>query len=583
MADNNPSKKDLIAEKIRLREAGKPYSHINKQIKTLNKSKSREQSTDSRATGTTVGTTDTSRETPEQLIHRWSEKVKSLSAEIKANEGDEAAIKKLKKQISILKSKIKKKREKHNTGAATPRSIAQSIISQLTATTAGTKTTAGGLRQKKVKRDVARNGKVQIQCKTTNSMFPQLPPPILNEYTVSAIHKSCVYHKDLDPKDTKLYSYESFDYGQKYSEARLFFIELEGQRKKRKKDELYDFHDGYVAYVTDESYFEMKIEELRGKTVSGYLYMSVNCVYTIDQQKENGFITFLIPFVKTTSASDTDETVCGIDVQIEIPSTTTNTVEGFVTNFKKYILFSNIPLEGEKTTITENVVQRLVKSLEKIKNATKTTLKRTDKGFKTCYSKPDVTVWNHVECKSADDKETLWKGTMKMVVPYSGLVEMGVAKDIIARAMSQCQYALLQYHEDKTNNITKEESVRFFEQIWGATVWILTIEMSKEKMNFKRIADLSTNLMQMFLTDVYKKYISSTLLIRHIQPKKKPFPPYVLLDNIIHNSVIVDNDVSTKLSAPRKLPVVIPAVNASNQYSEGVTVGPAAATQFRDW
>ena len=359
----------------------------------------------------------------------------------------------------------------------------------------------------------------------------------------------------------------------------MFFIELEGRRKKRKKDEFYDFHDGYVAYVTDESYFNMKIDELRNQTFSGYLYMSVNCAYTIDQKKENGFITFLIPFVKATSASDTDETVCGIDVQIEVPSTTTNTVEGFVNNFKKYILFSNIPLEGEKTTISENVVQRLVKSLEKIKNATKTTLKRTDKGFKTCYSKPDVTVWNHVECKSADDKETLWKGTMKMLVPYSGSVEMGVAKDIIARAMSQCQYALLQYRSDEKNKFTKEDSVRFFEQIWGATVWILTIEMSRDKMNYKHIADLSTGIMQTFAL-VYKRYVSNPVHTQYLN-QKSPVTPVMLLGNIIHNGQLETLEITEKLKVQRKLPAVIPVVNATNEYSEGVA--PAVATQFRDW
>lgn len=583
MADDNPSIGDLFKEKKRLKEAGGSVTDINKQIKTLKKSKSREQSTDSRATGTTVGTTGTSRETPEQLIHRWSEKVKSLSAEIKANAGDEAAIKKMKKQISILKSKIKKKREKHNTGAATPRSIAQSLVSQLTALTGATGATARGSRQRRVKRDVARNGKVQIQCKTTNSMFPQLPPPILNGDSTGAIQKTCVYHNSVYEKTENLYSYEAFDYANKYPVARAFFIELEGKRKKRKKDEMYDFHDGYVAYVTDASYFKSDINALRNlsdRPISGYLYMSANCAYKIDNKTENGengFITFLIPFVKKTSASDTDETVCEIDVQIEIPSTTTNTVEGFVANFKKYIFTSNIPLEDKKTEITESVLNNLVKSLEKIKNATRTTLKRTDKGFKTCYSKPDVTVWNPVECKSADDTETLWKGMMKMVVPYSGAVEMVVAREIIGRAMSQCQYALLQYRSEKQNYLTKEDSVKFFQEIWGVTVWILTIEMSKEKMNYKRIADLSTGILAKFI-DIYKQYLHPVELFTNLI-SKKPDVPRLSLTDIIHNGEEKKKYILERLEPP-KLPEVIPVTNPLDTTDRAVAT---AATQFRDW
>lgn len=602
MAENNPSKLPaeevkrifgeiavLKTEKRSLRKAEDKagVKDRNEKIDALyaqlgTRKNGRGKSADSRATGTTVGTTE-SRETAQEHIQRWEETVKSLSEEIeeiKKQKGDEAAIKKLKKKISILNSKIKKKREKHNTGAATPRSIAQSLVSQLTALTGATGATARGSRQRRVKRDVARNGKVQIQCKTTNSMFPQLPPPILNEDSTDAIHKTCVYHNSVYEKTENLYSYEAFDYANKYPVARAFFIELEGKRKKRKKDEMYDFHDGYVAYVTDASYFKSDIDALRNlsdRPISGYLYMSANCAYKIDNKTENGFITFLIPFVKKTSASDTDETVCEIDVQIEIPSTTTNTVEGFVANFKKYIFTSNIPLEDGKTEITESVLNNLVKSLKKIKNATRTTLKRTDKGFKTCYSKPDVTVWNPVECKSADDTETLWKGMMKMVVPYSGAVETVVAREIIGRAMSQCQYALVQYRSEKKTDLNKEESVKFFEQIWGATVWILTIAMSQGKMNYKRIADLSTGITAKFI-DIYKRYLQPVEQVSYLL-SKRPDVPILALTNIIHDGEVKTAYIQGRFAAP-KLPVVIPVTNPLDTTDRAVAT---AATQFRDW
>jgi hypothetical protein len=61
--------------------------------------RSRGKSTDSRASGTTVGTTHTSRDT--QLIHGWKEEEKKLNNKINANEGTEDEIKKMKKHSLI--------------------------------------------------------------------------------------------------------------------------------------------------------------------------------------------------------------------------------------------------------------------------------------------------------------------------------------------------------------------------------------------------------------------------------------------------------------------------------------------------
>jgi predicted nucleic acid-binding Zn-ribbon protein len=95
--------------------------------------RSRGKSTDSRASGTTEGTTHTSRETHDQIIHRWNKEINQLSLDLQ-NEKDENAIKKIKKKISQKKSKLKKRKAKHNTGAATPdtvKSVAQSLFSQI--------------------------------------------------------------------------------------------------------------------------------------------------------------------------------------------------------------------------------------------------------------------------------------------------------------------------------------------------------------------------------------------------------------------------------------------------------------------
>ena len=55
----------------------------------------------------------------------------------------------------------------------------------------------------------------------------------------------------------------------------------------------------------------------------------------------------------------------------------------------------------------------------------------------------------------------------------------------------------------------------------------------------------------------------------------------MLLGNIIHNGELETSEITEKLKVQRKLPAVIPVVNATNEYSEGVA--PAVATQFRDW
>jgi hypothetical protein len=544
MADNDPSNlsadeqkdinqkiKNLLDEKKRRKGAGESIDGLNKQIRALKKeSRERGKSTDSRASGTTVGTTHTSRETHDQIIHRWNEEIKELSTEIsdlQSQGGHEDDIKKIRKKISKTKNKLKKRKTKHNTGAATPdtvKSVAQSLLSQMTAAASAK---PGAKNKEKPKCNVKETGLVEIiQSNTNSSLFPMLPPPILNEKITECIRKSGYYdaYHEYTPTQTH-YSYESYahdDRGEK-PQTDVFYIHMQVDRKK-KNNKTIKVNNNYVAYVNEKSYFSDDMDTLRTKVISGYLYMSVSCIYEKDNKKHDGIITFLIPYSKMESdAPVSNNTVCAIETAILLPSEEIKTLKIFMEKFGNYAYASNIPLDSEGISMTENNIRALVRRFTNIQKHKKT-LVRTYKGFNM---KDQVTIWANINCKKASGT-TDWMAKIKMLLPYIRTPDIIEAKNIIANAIGQCQYAVFQYHKLHPGGDSRE----FFEHIWATTVWILIAEMSKEKMINQRIADLSTGIMQKF-KDVYLRDTQFKADWRKFLEHKIPTTPVLSLDNII--------------------------------------------------
>lgn len=137
-----------------------------------------------------------------------------------------------------------------------------------------------------------------------------------------------------------------------------------------------------------------------------------------------------------------------------------------------------------------------------------------------------VTIWANINCKS-ESGTTDWMAKIKMLLPYIRTHDIIQAKNIIANAIGQCQYVLFYYQK-----LHPEDSREFFEHIWATTVWILIAEMSKEKMTNKRIADLSTGIMQKF-EDVYLRDTSSQQNWNNFLKHKVSSTPELGWDNII--------------------------------------------------
>ena len=487
--------------------------------------RSRGKSTDSRASGTTVGTTHTSRETHDQIIHRLNQEINQLSSNLQ-KETDQNAIKKIKKKISQKKNKLKKRKAKHNTGAATPdtvKSVAQSLFSQITAAASAK---PGARNKEKPKSHVKETGLVEIiESNTKSSLFPMLPPPILNDTISECIRKPGYYDAFYEYTPTQThYSYESYAYDDrgKKPQTDAFYIHMQVDRKK-KNDKTIKVNNNYVAYVNEKSYFSDNMDTLRTKVISGYLYMSVSCRYEKDNKEHDGIITFLIPYFKKQSYLPvSNNTVCAIETGIPLPSEEIKTLEIFVENFGNYVYASNIPLDAKGTSMTENNIRALVRRFTNIQKHTKT-LVRTYKGFKM---RDQVTIWANINCKS-ESGTTDWMAKIKMLLPYIRTHDIIQAKNIIANAIGQCQYALFYYQK-----LHPEDSREFFEHIWATTVWILIAEMSKEKMTNKRIADLSTGIMQKF-EDVYLRDTSSQQNWNNFLKHKVSSTPELGWDNII--------------------------------------------------
>jgi hypothetical protein len=545
---------------------------VNKQIKALsNKLRRRGQSADSRASGTTVGTTHTH----DPIIHEWNKKIQQFSNELsvlQSETGNEAAIKKIKKQIAKINNKIKKRKEKHNTGAATPQTVksaAQSFLSHLTAAAGAI---PGSTKAAVSTSNVKETGLVQIiKSKTNDSVFPMLPPPILNDEINSCIQEYYGYHEYI-PTQTH-YSYESYaseHEGNEKPRAEIFYIHMQVDRKK--KNRTIKVNNNYVAYVKEHSYFSEDLTTLRGKNITGYLYMSFSCLYKKDDKKHVGFITFLIPYSKEDSlATVSNDTVCSIKTSIPLPAQdeVVVTLPKFMEKFGSYVYASDITLDADGISMTENVIKSLVKRFTNIQNNAKT-LKRTYKGFKM---EDQVTIWANINCKT--DGNSDWMAKIKMLLPFIRPTDINVAKDIIANAIGQCQHVVGQYHKDHPG-----DSQEFFKHIWGTTVWILIAEMSKEKMNNQRIADLSTGIQQKFgavyLRDTEKHSIWREFLLNMHQA---PTTPILDLKNIIHETTTVKSKNVTSS-------IKLPGVNAVPSGGTLVKVNDkpgTAATQFRDW
>lgn len=601
MAENNPSKLPaeevkrifdeiavLKAEKKSLRESNNKegVKGKNEQINALyaqlgNHRNRRGKSADSRATGTTVGTTE-SREMAHEHIQRWEETVKSLSEEIEANKKDLEAVKKLKKKISILNSKIKKKREKHNTGAATPRSIAQSLVSQLTALTAGT-TTPESTKAAVPESNVGKNGLVKaIQSKTSSAIFPLLPPPIINKKITDGIRGYCSKYQELfldTDSMTPHYSYNPCVFKtneEDKASCECFYVKM--QKTKQKNGKEMKVNHNYVAYVKNAEYLSMVMDSLQNEDIHGTVYVSVSCFYRKDDKQHVGFITFLIPFSKKKSdVTVTGNTVCAIETNIQNPGSEPSTLKEFIDAYGSYIYASNIDLDdynreapnlAQNTSMTGKAIKTLVMTFKDIQNHEKTLI-RTWKGFKI---QDQVTVWANAKVKSGD--KIAWMANIKMLLPYIRQNDINVAKDIIGKAVGQCQHAVAQYHEKHPG-----DSQQFFEHIWYTTVWILIAEMSKEKMINQRIADLSTGIMQKF-EEVYLRDTTNhpqwTKFLRH----ESPTTPMLDLKDIL-DKIPAKTSSGKPPNSASKLPDVIPyAVNSGN--AGGVKVA-SSATQFRDW
>jgi hypothetical protein len=581
MADNDPSNlsaderkdinqqiKDLLAEKKRRKDAEESIDGLNKQINALKKKlRRRGHSAESRASGTTVGTTHTSRDT--QLIHGWKEEEKELNKKINANEGTVDEIKKMRKRLSRVKKNLKKKDE-HHTGAATPdtvKSVAQSLFSQITAAASAKQ---GAKNKEKPKCNVKETGLVEIiQSNTNSSLFPMLPPPILNEKITECIRKSGYYdaYHEYTPTQTH-YSYESYAYDDRGEKPQtdVFYIHMQVDRKK-KNNKTIKVNNNYVAYVNEKSYFSDDMDTLRTKVISGYLYMSVSCIYEKDNKKHDGIITFLIPYSKMESDLPvSNNTVCAIETTILLPSEEIKTLKIFKEKFGNYVYASNIPLDSEGISMTENNIRALVRRFTNIQKHKKT-LVRTYKGFNM---KDQVTIWANINCKK-ESGTTDWMAKIKMLLPYIRTPDIIEAKNIIANAIGQCQYAVFQYHKLHPGGDSRE----FFEHIWATTVWILIAEMSKEKMINQRIADLSTGIMHKF-EDVYLRDTENKTNWRKFLKHNPPTTPVLSLDNIIFET------------QPKK-----PNARAGNDGSEsptnvddlgGFSQNPKKSnTRLRDW
>jgi len=482
--------------------------------------RSRGKSTDSRASGTTVGTTHTSRDT--QLIHGWKEEEKKLNNKINANEGTEDEIKKMKKRLLKVRKNLKKK-AKHNTGAATPdtvKSVAQSLFSQITAAASAI---PGAKKEEDSKSNVNGMGHVQIiKSKTNDALFPMLPPPILNDEFTDCIRNEKYYNAfhEYTPTQTH-YSYESYATG-KNPQTDVFYIHMQLDRKK-KNNKTIKVNNNYVAYVNEKSYFSEGMSTLRNEDISGYLYMSVSSLYKKDNKKHVGMITFLIPYSKMKSDAPVSEnTVCAIETSIPQYSEEIKNLTIFMEKFGNYVYASNIPLDSEGISMTENDIRALVRRFTNIQQHKKT-LVRTYKGFDM---KDQVTIWADINCK-AESGTTDWKAEIKMLLPYVRQNDIIEAKNIIAKAIGQCQYAVALYHKEHPG-----DSQEFFNIYGGTTVWILIAEMSKEKMTNQRIADLSTGIMQKF-KDVYLRDIQFKSDWCKFLEHKIPTTPVLSLDDII--------------------------------------------------
>jgi hypothetical protein len=528
--------------------------------------RSRGKSTDSRASGTTEGTTHTSRETHDQIIHRWNKEINQLSSDLQ-NEKDENAIKKIKKKISQKKSKLKKRKEKHHTGAATPdtvKSVAQSLFSQITAAAAAI---PGAKNKEKPKSHVKETGLVEIiESNTKSSLFPMLPPPILNEKITECIRKPGYYDAFHEYTPTQPhYSYESYAYDDrgKKPQTDAFYIHMQVDRKK-KNDKTIKVNNNYVAYVNEKSYFSDDMDTLRTKVISGYLYMSVSCRYEKDNKEHDGIITFLIPYFKKESDLPvSNNTICAIETAIPLPSEEIKTLEIFIEKFANYVYASNIPLDAEGTSMTENNIRALVRRFTNIQKHTKT-LVRTYKGFKM---RDQVTIWANINCKS-DSGTTDWMAKIKMLLPYIRTHDIIQAKNIIANAIGQCQYVLFYYQK-----LHPKDSREFFEHIWATTVWILITEMSKEKMTNKRIADLSTGIMQKF-EDVYLRDTQFKSDWRKFLEHKIPTTPVLSLDNIIFETQTKKQNTRSENNG---------RTSPTNVVEESSQISKEENTRLRDW
>jgi hypothetical protein len=450
------------------------------------------------------------------------------------------------------------------------KSVAQSLFSQITAAASAI---PGSTKAAVSKSNVKETGLVQIiKSKTNDSVFPMLPPPILNDKIHSCIREYCGYYHEYTPTQTH-YSYESYaseHEGDEKPRAEIFYIHMQVDR--RKKNRIIKVNNNYVAYVNKHSYFSDDLTTLREKNISGYLYMSFSCLYKNDDKKHVGFITFLIPYSKGDAlATVSNDTVCSINTSIPLPAQgeVIVTLSQFIEKFGSYVYASDIPLDNNNISMTENVIKSLVNRFTNIQNNTKT-LKRTYKGFKM---EDQVTIWANINCKTAEGKSD-WMAKIKMLLPYIRPTDINVAKDIIANAIGQCQHVVGQYHKDHPG-----DSQEFFKHIWGTTVWILIAEMSKEKMNNQRIADLSSGIQQKF-GEVYLRDTETNWREFLLNMHKAPTTPILDLKNIIHETTTVK---TSSVKPPTvKLPDLSPIFGGATLPSGGGKT-PRAATQLRDW